>query len=560
MLPESGIAEVHVLLGHRMTSVESLSNENALALRLVRTQAVPHDFWLWLGGLSSTPLSAVATWIAPQVLRSIQEIVEPNLVDANAQERIQLRETDAWIAAILGFTNRRAADLKLSFGHPMMAVSLLPLYRSLATRQLPEALLRTRHRLSEMLVLVGLVEEFGDDFGNLLQAHGAPLASPFAILRAILEVDLTTTAAITCKMARTFDPGLGEFVRVGSESAISETALHSGELEWSDPKLLWQMAAELLAKKAELVLPRQWADVAVPWTSISDHWNTLTHRLAQAATGQEVEDDSPEYNADDEIVAEMIDDLLAMQSDVAEASLEERTSSQANESGDSSVAGQPYGLPNHRTSTSRQEATGNVSQSESDEEYPDTDILESHPEPSISKIAIVEISSKTDTMFINILRRQIATARNSDNSVCLVALCVESDDAADRERMGIKSANGLAVWQDKLVNWLAEHPQVHQPFAFVTPDGQLIFSMLDIERTIATNIVREGLVTALTGKRIEDQGALARVTIPARYYAGIGSACPNAGFSAEQFIEATWRCLSAAQSQGKGTIKSIEVF
>ena len=118
----------------------------------------------------------------------------------------------------------------------------------------------------------------------------------------------------------------------------------------------------------------------------------------------------------------------------------------------------------------------------------------------------------------------------------------------------------MLIWQDKMVNWLAEHPQVHEPFAFVTAEGQLVFTMQDIERTVATNVVREGLVAVLTGKRIEDQGALARVAIPARYHAGIGSVCPNAGFAAEQLIEATWRCLSAAQNQGKATIKSIEVF
>jgi len=539
-----------------MSAVESLSNENALARRVVRAQSVPHDFWLWLSGQSSTPLDAIAPWIDPNVLRSIEEIIEPNLVDANAQERIQLRGTDAWIAAILGFTNQRAAELKLNCGQPMMAVSLLPLYRSLATRKLPEALLQTRHRLSEMLVLVSVLQELGDDFANLLQLHGAPVTSPYTILNSILKVDLLATAAITRQVATTFDPGLGEFDQSAGQTSSSEVARQRAELTWADPKLLWHITAELLAKKAELVLPRQWADVDVPWTSISDHWNALTHRLSHSTAGHDTKEGSLEYNADDEIVSEMIDDLLAMQSDVAEVSVEECY----NETENSPATGRAHGSHGQTAGAPRMDAADEDCESDPEEEYPETDTLEPTLEPSVSKIAIVEINTNTDSMFVNILRRQIATARNSENSVCLVALCVESDDLADRERIGAKSTNGLLIWQDKLVNWLADHPLVREPFAFVTADGQLVFSMQDIGRTVATNVVREGLVTVLTGKRIKDQVALTRVAIPARYYGGIGSACPNAGFAAEQLIEATWRCLSAARNQGKATIKSIEVF
>jgi hypothetical protein len=539
-----------------MLSVDSLSNENALAQRLIRTQVVPHDFWLWLSGLGGTQIDTVAAWVDTKLMRSIEEILEPNLVDASPQERIQLKGSAAWIAAILGFANRRASELQLNCGKHMMAVSLLPLYRSLATRKVPEALLQTRNRLSEMLVLIGISKELGDDFNSLLQAHGAPVTSPYTILSSALNVDLVAASAFTRQVARTFDPGLGEFDQPTKRTTSSEVGGHRDDLPWSDPKLLWQITAELMAKKAELVLPRQWADVAVPWTSISDHWNALTQQLEHSSAGGVVENDPPEGNADDEIVSEMIYDLLSMQSDVAEVRVEDCHSDAegpaANGRGHRSHE-QAMGAP-------RLDATDTDTEAELELEYPETDCLESTREPSVSKIAVVEISSNADSLLLSILRRQIATARNLDNSVCLVAVCVESEDAADQERIGAKNSNGLLIWQDKLVNWLAEHPQVHEPFAFVTSSGQLVFSMQDIDRSAATNVIREGLITVLTGKRIEDQGALNRVAIPARYFGGIGSACPNAGFAAETLIVATWRCLSAAQNQGKSTIKSIEVF
>ncbi len=539
-LSEFDSVVVHAQLGHSMSAIELLSNENSLALRLVRRQSVPHAFWLWLSGLD-TPLDGIARWIESSVLKSVEEIIEPNLIDATAQERIQSEGADSWIAAILGFTNRRAAALKLNCGHPMMAVSLLPLYRSLATRKLSEALDQTRNRLSELLVLIGALQELGDDFAQLL---GEPVKSPYTTLSSILKVDLVAAGRLVRQVAQSFDPSRGEFDLPAKPASAESTRLRA-DLAWSDPKLLWQISAELMAKKAELVLPRQWADVAMPWTSIGDHWNALTHRLTQANAGGTEYDSSDDRNADDEIVSEMIDDLLAMQADVVELS-----------DGVNEVTGLACSSHGPSLGAPRTNASDTESEKESDEEYPETDMLE----PSVPKIAIVEIDSKGDAMFVNIMRRQIATARNSDHSVCLVALYVESEDVADRERIGTKSLNGLLVWQDNLVNWLAEHPHVREPFAFVTAEGQLVFSMQDIERTVATNLVREGLVTVLTGKRLADQGALARVAIPARYYAGIGSVCPNSGFAAEQLIEATWRCLSAARNQGKATIKSIEVF
>jgi len=569
-----------------MSAVEAfLSNEKALALRLVRTQSSPHDFWLWLSGLSATPLDNVAMWVDSNVCSSIKAIIDPNLTDADLHERSQANEADAWIAAILGFVNKRALELKLNCGQTMMAASLLPLYRSLATRKLPEALEQTRHRLAEMLVLVGITQELGEDFLSLLHLRGAPIASPYSILKSALKFDLVSAGSLSRRVARAYDPGADFFDPAVLNQPTSDSKGANREVPWSEPQLLWKIAGELTAKKADIVLPRQWADIAIPWTAISDHWNALTHRLSNCSP-VEIYEEGIAYTVDDEIVSDMIDDVLAMQTDMADVSIEEPASDSefdtaAPENFDrasSSPSNTPSNTPSSgpssnspmsgRAHASHGPSVGaprmdSDSEADSDdaEEYPETDILEEQNIPSVPKIAVVEIASQTDKVFLNIIRLQIGTARNEDRTLCLMAACVKSDDESDRAIMGPTRANGLAVWQEKLVNWLADHPHVHDPFAFVTADGQLVVSMLDIERSEATNIVREGLVTVLTGKRVDDQGALARVAIPARYYGGIGSVtAPNASFAAEQLISAAWRCLSAAQSQGKATIKSIEVY
>ena len=76
-------------------------------------------------------------------------------------------------------------------------------------------------------------------------------------------------------------------------------------------------------------------------------------------------------------------------------------------------------------------------------------------------------------------------------------------------------------------------------------------------------MLRQGLFEVLSG----DQGvdiselSLAKVQIPARFHAGIAAtSSPGASFTAEQLIESAVRCLTAARSHGKASIKSIEVF
>ena len=395
-----------------MSAVESLSHENALAFRLLRMNTVPHDFWLWLSGLSSTPLNSIATWIDPNVLRSIEEIIAPNLIDASDNDRIRFSGTGAWIAAILGYSNRRAAELKLNCSRQMMAACLLPLYRSLATGKLPEALEQTRNRLTEMLVLVGIAEELGEDLAQLLQSRGAPETSPYSILKSVLEFDLVLAGTQFRQAARTFDSGREQLTqRPDSQAVPAQLARPRGGLVWSDPQLLWQIAGELVAKKAEIVLPRPWADIGVPWTKIGEHWHALTYRLTNSTAARHAAEDEEllEFNADDEIVSEMIDDLLAMQADVVEISLDPPFEDSSLELEDSSrtagnsVTSQPHRAHGSPVGAPRMDAADPDHQSESEEEFPETDMLEPSLEPAVSKIAIVEITCNTDNMFVNIL-------------------------------------------------------------------------------------------------------------------------------------------------------------
>ncbi len=505
----------------------------------------------------------------------MNEILEPSLAVANAWERQQCRQAEHWVASILGFCSGRAAEMGIPPVRTMFAVGLLPLYRSLAVGNLNEGIEQVRHRLAECLALIGIVELLGDPCVELIDQRSL-VESPYALLNRAFNVQLQTVAKLTRKVSGLFEPQQNDFHEsifdclqvAGEKSSRQSTA------EWSDPQTLWKIAEELIARKAEIVLPRPWAEVPIVWSKISDHWTTLAHRLNHPsgkllavdlqrhtthgdAVGQIIaanEDavvgsstkvgGGADVVSEEEVMSRMIDDVVAMQADFAESMPPEVVDDDepiVTESSDATFRahrptnGGPVPAPNYEPMDSQVH----------------------------SKIAIVEIHSKSDPIFVNLIRRQIASARSDDRTVCLISLLVEQElaDAGRADAGGLASRErGLLLWQDRLVNWLANSPDVHDPLAFTTVEGQLVVAMMDIERTLATNLLRDGLSDTL-GERSGDGEDVGKSHIPSKYFVGIGSvSSPNANFAAEQLIDATWRCLSAAQTQGKSTIKSIEVF
>ncbi|MCA9134634.1 MAG: hypothetical protein KDA45_15810, partial [Planctomycetales bacterium] len=179
------------------------------------------------------------------------------------------------------------------------------------------------------------------------------------------------------------------------------------------------------------------------------------------------------------------------------------------------------------------------------------------------KVLIAEIHTHNDPVFVNVVRRQIAVCRSEARALSLACIVVRPEDEADRLALCGSRDNGLALWQQKMVQWLAEHPQVVEPYAFLTTEGELVLCLLDLERSETTSLLRHGLLEVLLGRPVDDDSgtSLAKVSLPARYHAGIAtSSSPGASLSPQQLIEAAVRCLTAARSLGKGSMKSIEVY
>ena len=151
----------------------------------------------------------------------------------------------------------------------------------------------------------------------------------------------------------------------------------------------------------------------------------------------------------------------------------------------------------------------------------------------LPKMIIAEIRSHNDPAFVSVVRRQLAICRSEVRTMSLIAVRVQPENECEGHAIPTLQTLGLAKWKQKLVNWMADHPDVHQPYAFFSGEGELIVCLLDIERTAATALLRQGLAEVLAGKTLTRDTAnpMVRVPIPACYHSGIGSvSAPVASF------------------------------
>ena len=523
--------------------------EAAIAVRMIRAGSLPTPLLLWLAGTHGTqPCHAegIDDLCDGSLTATINEIIQPVQADASQTEQRKTRYAAQWRAATCRYAANHYGQLQLGIGSRLLAASLLPLYRCLATGNLTEGLRQSQARLAELLSLLALCHEIGDDLVEVLDARNRRMDSPDSILSTQFKLNLSHVAELLCELASGFEPASQQITPASVErlQRFDPKQPQNATADWAAPRLLWKLSGELISKSSELVLPRSWIDTPVPWNSVADHWQKLSHQLSCQQRQQ------------------LAASAVARVADINQPRLA-LTDARSLESGAPKTK-QPV---THRPSAAVIMLGGLPVEDVDDEENTLATIEEIseliNPNEAISvdpKVLIAEIHTHNDPIFVNVIRRQICKCRTEDRAVSLVSMIVLPDDENDQHPI---HENGLKRWQQKLVNWLAEHPQVVEPYAFLTIDGELLLCVLDLERNETTALVRHGLVEVLTGQQVDAShgNVLAKVNVPARYHAGIAStSSPGASFSPEQLIEPAIRCLSAASIHGKASIKSIEVY
>lgn len=566
----TGCSRAEILVTAREEN-EILAAEHALAKRFLRSRFVPLEVWRWLAG--ADPDAARVPWPAPpEVARLLSSLGGTLSRERNAHAQVRTSSDLAWTAGLMHFIHQTVPERALASQHRMLACCVLPLYRGLAGAEAPEVLAAVRRQLADALALSALIREFQPELTELLAAAIAEDKTPYDLLDAALGVDLEQVAQ--CLLVA----GHGWSGRDPDElnDLVSRPIALERRPNWAAREILWRLAGELLANHTQFVVPREWVQVPVPWDEASRHWCELAAALEQdqrpdrqtppgmpaeslaisqpEQRSREVAVSSPGTNG--ELPAELpAEPPLEDMDEVTRLKLEIEIA----DSIDALV---------QSTRLATQMGGGSGDSQDGFHGGADDDFV-------VPRVIIAEIRSHNDPAFVAVVRRQLAICRSDERSVSLVAARVQPDedsassvsevipeDQASEAQPALQSL-GLAAWQQKLVHWMAEHPEVNDPYAFVSGNGELILCLMDVERNTATMLLRQGLVKVLTGQTIvaDTSASLARVQIPARFHSGIASvSAPAASFEPEQLIEATYRCLAAAQRHGKASIKSIEVF
>lgn len=544
-------------MSEAITEVETLDNHAALASRLIRSKPALQGYFRWL---SRPQMRGEPTQLpSAPVKEALDSLINPLRVDVDRATQRETETASLWLGSICEYIASRFQTPGSHSLIRLIAASLLPLYRSLATGRLQEGLAQTRHRLGETLVLIGLKESL--QLKPLIDSNVTPQLSPHRMLSELLKLDLLNIHYLICHTLDGYNQARDQFNDDSMELLVNYRAgeklpVNLQVPDWAAPQLLWVLTNELTSTRSELVLPRSWIDVPVPWSKISTHWLDLESHLVSLKHENVPESSNHTLNESSkpERTESSVEDQNSTALDKAAAIVEAGQmgfeSLETMEVLDRVIEKELFKQPARPISAKQPQASS------------DRPAATQKKEPLvIPKVLIGEITNHNDPAFANVVRRQVAVCKQEDRSICLSMILVTAEDQRESHSLSAPSDNGLNRWQQKLVNWICDHPELKQPSAFITRDGQLILVVMDAERNEMTRILRQGLVEVLTGQKNDGHGDLAKVNIPAKFHAGISSiTSPGASFEFEELIASAHRCFNAAQRLGSASIKSIEVF
>ena len=558
-----------------------LTSEQALVRRWLREHWLPLEAWRWLAGHPVEP-PAIGDRAEPCGLPMLIGFVEPLATDAHQHQRQALSDNLWHVSSLMTVVAERGRGNGRACHERMLAATLLPLYRGLACGQLEEITRVMRLHLAETLTLVALTQELGEAFEQLLHLGLTREQLPHDLTRNHLDIDLGRLSKLlmTCAVHQLGDCS-------ADQHAIMELPINCDQRPaWGEPLILWRLAGQLLSDRADFVIPRDWIDIPVPWQQVSDHWRALQEELYRPLASNVRRSPTDQYSAASlDSQCHAIASAPLEPSPPASSPATDTSTTQAN-TGTVDLGGEqaPTAItPQGSTATSDApglptslaleldiaSSVASLVHTAQSSRPCDDDNHTALPadratalEPPIHQLAIAEVHSHNDPIFVAEVRRHLAICRSEDRTVSLLAIRVQPEESASNATWQSSAPVGCATWQQQLINWLFVHPEVHQPQAFASREGELILCLLDIERNTATAILRQGIEESLSSLvSRESSTASSCVATPVQYHSGIASvSSPVAGLSPEQFIAAVYRCMAAAQRHGKACIKSIEVF
>lgn len=507
-------------------TTELVKPEIAVACRVLQADAFPRELFSWL----RNPRKAGPCADDPGLLAmAVEEIVGPIAQDADDWLSSELKHASVWY----GFAIENFAALhssRLDIAKRQLLTVLLPLYRCLATQKLSECFSTSRHRLAEVFAVCAMEETFGPPLSELLATAQRSHECPDDSILANLGLSVSQTAGISmdlCVRLACSVTDLTDETRTWLTEIEPDT--FAGQVPaWAEPALLWKLAGEIMSKKPNTLLPRSWVTVPVPWPKITDHWRRIEaeiDRLHEAARSSQT---SPPA-----IAAESI----------AHSSPSAKTLEALVDKIDHEIEQDAH----TDLVTEDTEIATPVEPSEMDGNLPE------------SSYATAEIHNHNDPVFLASLKRRISLARKEQRPFSLATIAVHPDGEAHVKYFDL-GVDGIPKWQSKLIDLLSGNPELEDTACYVSGQDELMATIYDVDRSLATAIVRDAILETLAGGGVE-AASLADIDIPAKFHVGIATASsPGPNLGPEELVAPSRRCFEAAARQGGASIKSIEVY
>ncbi len=162
----------------------------------------------------------------------------------------------------------------------------------------------------------------------------------------------------------------------------------------------------------------------------------------------------------------------------------------------------------------------------------------------------VEIRSARDPQLSSNLDHLLQQCRNDQGTLSLIVV----------KKLGTKGDNALTAlqnWQTTFIEYMDTHGEASNVRGFISDEGELSLVFQNVERAELAQWIRDSF--AKFNSSNADSTLATAVALP--LVSGVAMViAPSRSFKIDQLIQAAWRCLEGASTQGAGAVKTIEVY
>ncbi len=262
-------------------------------------------------------------------------------------------------------------------------------------------------------------------------------------------------------------------------------------------KAWWSLAGQLISQRAQITVPAELAIGVIAWKKLSDHWLTVSKTLAGKSSATAALAGAADSDSEDSVVA--------ITSSIKAAKAE------------------PSSTKTLPAKENQKCHIGNDNR-------------------------FVEIRSARDPQLKSNLDHLLQQCRNESGTLSLIVV--------KKLAMGADSTS-LQNWQATFIKYMDTHGEASNVRGFVSDEGELSLVFQDVEKTELAQWIRDSFAKFNN----TNANATLATSVTQPLVAGVATVnAPSRSFKIDQLIQAAWRCLEGASTQGAGAVKTIEVY